>query len=248
MLLTRIRSNDPPRRKIEVLHDEDIFVAVKPWDLVSQYQPVTETLQGLVREQIPGGEQASLCSRLDKWTSGLSVGGFHKGARSYVAKQFERRKAVKLYLAMVDGVLEVGSQGDITKPLAEDQNGNSYASVEGKESHTSYQVLSNIHHGLYNRTVSLVMVKIHTGRKHQIRAHFQAEDMSVVGDPKYGSGGCRMLLHASYVAFNHPSTQREVSFLSLPPWVEKSRKTELSRALNEYTLTSTVRLQQSLPS
>ena len=70
--------------------------------------------------------------------------------------------------------------------------------------------------------VSLLRLRLETGRTHQIRVHLQAIGHPVVGDPEYGTAGTlgleRQFLHAARLAFEHPITGERIDVVSpLPP-------------------------------
>jgi hypothetical protein len=63
--------------------------------------------------------------------------------------------------------------------------------------------------------VSLLKIKLHTGRKHQIRAHFAARKTPILGDPLYGPNPeppIRLLLSATALSFDHPYTGKRLTF------------------------------------
>ena len=65
--------------------------------------------------------------------------------------------------------------------------------------------------------ISLVKVKLITGRTHQIRAQFSTRKMPVAGDARYGSRiKCQMALWSYSIKFLHPVTKEEMKFSSLP--------------------------------
>jgi 23S rRNA pseudouridine1911/1915/1917 synthase len=62
---------------------------------------------------------------------------------------------------------------------------------------------------------SLVRVKLETGRKHQIRAHFASRKTPIVGDPLYGPDPepvSPLLLAATELSFDHPATNERMTF------------------------------------
>src|SRR5436853_2579790 len=75
--------------------------------------------------------------------------------------------------------------------------------------------------------VTLLRVRLETGRTHQIRAHLQAIGHSVLGDPEYGRAGAygldRQFLHATRLALGHPVGGRRIDVSSpLPPDLERA--------------------------
>ncbi len=62
---------------------------------------------------------------------------------------------------------------------------------------------------------SLVRIRLHTGRTHQIRVQFASRDHALLGDRKYGAGeqdGCRIALWSDKLSFLHPQSGQPVSF------------------------------------
>ena len=88
------------------------------------------------------------------------------------------------------------------------------ASEEAKFAKTEYQVLKE------NADYSLVNIKLHTGRKNQIRVHFADLGNPVVGDKVYGKkdkGYKRLCLHAEQLTILHPFTKKEITFKAPMP-------------------------------
>ena len=82
-----------------------------------------------------------------------------------------------------------------------------YVSPEGKEARTDYTLLKR------TRKLSLLEVRLRTGRKHQIRVHLASAGMPVLGDGRYGQkrkSQPRLALHAVKIAFRHPRTGETV--------------------------------------
>jgi 23S rRNA pseudouridine955/2504/2580 synthase len=129
-------------------------------------------------------ERPRLIHRLDKDTSGiLLIARTEAAARKYAAS-FKERDFEKTYIALVVGAPKY-DKGVIDAPLLEKAlQGKSEKTVvdfeEGKKAHTEYKVLKR------SGEVSLLEVKIVTGRKHQIRVHLNHIGCPVVGDGKYG--------------------------------------------------------------
>ena len=85
--------------------------------------------------------------------------------------------------------------------------------ARGKHAETGFAVLDRAD----NR--SLLLVRLHTGRTHQIRVHMKYIGHPVVGDSNYGHGreGDRMLLHAWRLEIAHPSTGERLRFEASVP-------------------------------
>lgn len=121
--------------------------------------------------------------RLDKDTSGLIVFARNEAMHKHLSLQFENRSAKKIYQGLIIGSLPE-KKGSINSPIAEhpSQNGTMIIHQKGKESLTTYEVLSD--YGIY----SFVQFQIHTGRTHQIRVHMKDAGHPIVCDPVYGDG------------------------------------------------------------
>jgi len=149
-----------------------------------------------------------MVQRLDRETSGVIVFSTHPRAHRSLTEIFTQRKVEKTYLALVEGRVEQ-KEGIIRSTLAKNRASNLIRSVEkgGKEAVTLYTVLEEF------PTVSLVEVRILTGRSHQIRVHFSESGHPLLGDLKYGGVEFlegwrlpRLMLHSASLRFPHPVT------------------------------------------
>jgi len=125
----------------------------------------------------------SVCNRLDRNTSGLVACGKNMAAIQALHAIFASRKVDKTYLAVVCGRLE--GRGVLKGYLYKDEKANrSYIFDQPRENavkvHTEYECVS------VGDGFSVVRIKLHTGKSHQIRAHFAALGHPLAGDVKYG--------------------------------------------------------------
>ena len=168
--------------------------------------------------------------RLDKETSGVLVLAKSEKARTHLARQIEGRRITKAYLALVHGVVAYRS-GEIMLPLGDSRHSHIRLKQDvvddGLPAHTRYEVVASAPcvPGFLDG-LSLLDVRILTGRTHQIRVHMAAVGHPVVGDKLYGrEGACQIgpvhvthhLLHARSFACIHPGTNEPVEFTAPLP-------------------------------
>jgi len=178
-----------------------------------------------------GGElRPGIVHRLDKETSGLVLVAKSDLAHRKLAEQFARREVKKTYIALVHGWPKM-TKGTIRAAIGRDPvrrarmtTRQGSRSKPGRDAITHWQVTRQIE-GAYGK-FSLLEVKIETGRTHQIRVHLSSIGHPVVGDALYGAprpksyGGTapevasleRNFLHASAIQFQHPISNRPLSF------------------------------------
>ncbi|MGB6197919.1 MAG: RluA family pseudouridine synthase [Candidatus Acidiferrales bacterium] len=175
---------------------------------------------------LPGGTlRPGIVHRLDRGTSGVLVVARTDAAHRRLADQFRTRAVRKTYLALLEGVLKPES-GSIQLPISRDKRRRvrmTASAGTGRQARTDWRVLWR------GTRFTLVEIELHTGRTHQIRAHFAALGRPVVGDTLYGAAlrpraGNRELdplgrpfLHAARIGFEHPATGERVEFRAPVP-------------------------------
>lgn len=155
-------------------------------------------------------------TRLDRFTSGLTLVAKHRFAQGLINKQMEDHSVTKKYIALVEG--HITEKHDlIDQPLQ--QAPESFAqevNEAGKTAKTEYWVLEDL-----GNIATLVEIQLHTGRTHQIRAHFSYLGHPLIGDELYGGrtdlGLTRQALHASRLGFVDPFTDKRLGFESHLP-------------------------------
>ena len=156
-------------------------------------------------------ERPGIVHRLDKQTSGLLCLAKTAPGYEFLTKLFRSREINKEYLSLVYGRVE--KHGIIDKPLSKiGHEGQSRVRVNeaGKEAKTEYW--AEKYYGLGVDEFTLVRVKLHTGRTHQIRVHMASEKHPVMGDDLYGKPQSqklfdilkRQFLHANRLEFKLP--------------------------------------------
>ena len=172
--------------------------------------------------------------RLDKAVGGVMVYARTGKAAAALSAQIRERAFTKEYLAAVTGCPEP-AQGELQDYLYKDPVKGRAFTVKKlrrgvKEARLEYTVLETVE--TEAGQASLVRVRLHTGRFHQIRAQFAARQMPLLGDGKYGSRvkGCRVALFSCGIGFEDPATGRALYFEAKP---EKAFPWELFAALQE---------------
>lgn len=224
--------------------DSDLIVVNKPAGLV--VHPACGHLQDTLvnallhhtkdlsmgfNEQRPG-----LVHRIDKGTSGLLVIAKNEQAQRFLALQFQRKTTHRLYRALTFGRLpkEQGTIQSYLKRHPDDRK--RVASTPMKTDGTCEGKLAITHYAVkafHPSGISLIELRLETGRTHQIRVHLSESGHPIVGDVTYGASKRlkslksvqlrkmieempRFALHAAELGFVHPTTKKQMIFRA--PW------------------------------
>ena len=187
--------------------DANIAVCIKPVGLDSEQEVPDALIQQL-------GGQIFPIHRLDKNVGGVMVYARTKPAAASLSKAVQDGTMVKEYVAMVHGIPP--EQGDWEDLLWKDSRKNKVFVVKRvrggvKKARLEFTRLSQ-------GETSLVRIRLHTGRSHQIRVQFASRGYPLVGDHKYGArdSSPAPMLFSCCVSFPYQGKLRR--FEQLPSW------------------------------
>ena len=192
-----------------VWEDEHLLVVDKPAGVVvhpARGHRSGTLAQALEARGAAGGdaERPGIVHRLDRDTSGLLVVARSERAHRALKDLIGSRAVTREYLALVSGRPPARS-GTIDAPLGRDRRSRVLMSTDTDDPRDAITHFA-IEEAL--PTATLLLVRLETGRTHQIRAHLRAIGHPVCGDPDYGTAGelglSRQFLHAAHLAFDHP--------------------------------------------
>ncbi|MBI1805309.1 MAG: RluA family pseudouridine synthase [Ignavibacteriae bacterium] len=236
----------PENIHLDIVYEDDYLLIVdKPAGMVTHpaFGNYTGTLVNALLyhcnnrlSTLNDNTRPGIVHRLDKDTSGLMVVAKDDVSHAKLAQQFSRRIIDREYWSLVWGRFEGKEKksGVIEASLGRSKSDRKKITVSesGKTAATEYTVLEEFEY------LSLLKLKLRTGRTHQIRVHLHHVGHPVFGDPTYGGrriawGGTdkkkkeevhrflnmigRQALHAKTIGFVHPATHEKMKFDSELP-------------------------------
>ena len=215
-----VTRNEKDGEKTMIIHqDNEIIVCEKPYGVSSQESGGENMVKTL--SSLSGGEVYPV-HRLDVQTTGLMVYARTKESAASLSRQIADKTFKKEYLCLCHG--DISGNGEMVDFLYHDRVKNkSFVSKTKrggtKEARLDYTVISK--KSLGECELSLVRVKLHTGRTHQIRVQFSSRGFTLYGDGKYGArDNDKIHLHSCYISFKHPKSGKELVYESLPEWAD----------------------------
>ena len=193
---------------MEILYsDKELVVCVKPVGLDSESEVPTELTKTL------GGDIFTL-HRLDKNVGGVMVYARTKAAAAALSKAIQEGRLVKEYVAMVHGTPP--ERGDWEDLLWKDSKKNKVFVVKRMRGGVKKARLEFVR--LTAGEESLVRIRLHTGRSHQIRVQFASRGYPLVGDHKYGAkdSSPAPMLFSCQLTF--PFQEETLQFEAKPDW------------------------------
>lgn len=202
--------------EFEILYkDKNVVVCIKPSGVSSQTDGDEKNMQDFFEEKI------YCVHRLDREVSGVMVYALNQKAAAELSKQIQSGTFEKEYAAVVHGK-PVGNEGIFEDILFKDSRKNKSFVVKRerkgtKKAKLSYKIISS------KDELTLVEIKLYTGRTHQIRVQFASRKMPLFADRKYGGKDSgNIALFSKKIKFNNIKTGEPMEFShSLPkeyPW------------------------------
>ena len=198
--------------------DKRVAVCVKPAGVLSTDEP--GGMPDLIRQAL-GDEHACVRTvhRLDRVVGGVMVFARSVYAARELSRQVRDGQFEKEYMAVVHGTPEP-ARGRMEDLLRRDTLARRTYIADGPGKDVRPAVLE--YETLASRQgLSLVRVKLLTGRTHQIRCQFASRGLPLIGDKKYGGGAdpCDIALWSHKVRFMHPETGEKMEFMQPMPYV-----------------------------
>ena len=205
------------KQELETIYEDDVLLVVnKPTEFLSvPGKNISDSVYTRIKDKYPDATGPLIVHRLDMSTSGILLLTKTKEANKVLQSQFINRTVKKRYIALLDGDLSEES-GKVKLPIRVDLDDRPKQLVDfkyGKNAETDWQVI--------NRENGKTRVHFYpiTGRTHQLRVHAAHKDglnTPIVGDDLYGKKENRLHLHAEFIEFSHPSTNKRMSFTVAP--------------------------------
>lgn len=207
-----------------VYEDNHIIVVEKPVNTPSQSDKTGDMdLLTMIKEYLkekynkPGDAYVGLIHRLDRPVGGVMVYAKTSKAASRLSEQVRNKEFVKKYLAIVDGKVE--GNAVLEDYLLKTERTNTSKVVESNVKNAKFASLE--YESLYYNSetdLTLLKIKLNTGRHHQIRVQLANMGHAIYGDQKYGKRGVgkQINLWAYEITIKHPITKEEMKFKCLP--------------------------------
>lgn len=211
--------------EIEIIYeDKHILLLNKPVGVLSQKADIEDVslvehlINYLLLEKKITSEELEtfrpgMCNRLDRNTSGLIIGGKTLFGLQTMSMVLKERSVDKFYRCLVKGVIT--KKQKINGYLIKDHDSNQVSihskPIEGAEYiETEYEPIKN------NGEITLLSVKLITGKTHQIRAHLSSIGHPLLGDSKYGDRKVNDIVKRKYGCNYQLLHSFELKFKDLP--------------------------------
>lgn len=206
-----------------VYEDNHLLVVVKPPNMPTQADASGDPdLHSVMKQYIaekyqkPGAVYLGLVHRLDRPVGGLVVLARTSKAADRLSEQVRKKTLARQYVAAVRGTCP--QEAELNHWLLKDEKTNTVRAVPAgtmgaKDAKLRYQKAGDA------EGLSLLRVKLFTGRSHQIRVQLMTSGNPIWGDARYGNGrpGEQIALWGAHLGMVHPTKKEEMHFTALPP-------------------------------
>lgn len=200
-------------KEIPIIYEDDALIVVnKPSEFLSvPGKTISDSIYTRIKKIRPDATGPIIVHRLDMSTSGILVLTKTEEAYRHLQVQFINRTVKKRYAALLEGKID-SAEGQIELPMRVDLNDRPRQMVcfeHGKKAITYWKKIKTI------QEKTLVHFFPVTGRTHQLRVHAAHENglnTPILGDDLYGKKEQRLYLHAEWISFIHPSTNKKIQF------------------------------------
>ena len=206
-----------------VYEDNHLLIVVKPPNMPTQADASgDDDLHSVMKTYIaekyqkPGAVYLGLVHRLDRPVGGLVALAKTSKAADRLSEQVRKKTLARQYVAAVRGKAQ--GEAELNDWLLKDERTNTVRAVPAgtpgaKDAKLVYRSIGN------GGGLTLVRVKLFTGRSHQIRVQLSSSGCPIWGDARYGNGkpGEQIALWGAHLGLVHPTKKEEMHFTALPP-------------------------------
>ncbi|MBO5415042.1 MAG: RNA pseudouridine synthase [Clostridia bacterium] len=200
---------------IKILYEDNfLLVCVKPAGTLCEMSEEKNSLPRILSQE--NNTPIFTVHRLDREVCGVMVYAKNQSAAAKLSAAIAERRFEKEYLAIIEGTSETPA-AELKDLLFRDKRKNKTYVVNRKrqgvkDASLEYTTLASIDN------TSLLKIKLHTGRTHQIRVQLASRKHPIVGDRKYGSNtsNSAIALCSHKISFKHPETNTPLCFTYLP--------------------------------
>lgn len=213
--------------QINILYEDNhLLIVEKPVNMLVQGDKTKDedlltVLKKYIKEEYnkPGAVFLSLVHRLDRPVGGAIIYAKTSKAASRLSDQLRRRVIEREYLGVVRGIVKK-DRAKLEDFLIKDTRKNEVSIVKqsnkkAKKAVLTYRKIET------NHNLSLLNIKLETGRSHQIRVQLAGIGHPLYGDQKYGSKinkvGEQIALWSHKLSFKHPTKDEVIEIVSYPP-------------------------------